>query len=272
MPVNPPAKIFTNNVKIKKLADGFSFTEGPAVGPKGKIYFNDIPNSRTHRYDPETGQTTTYQENTGRANGLFWSANDKLVACEGGNRRLTITDNGKTKVLAESFNGKKLNSPNDLAFVTVGGIYFTDPRYGNRDDLEQELEGVYYINRGGKIFRVVKEMTRPNGVIFSPDFKVLYVADTSEEKVYAFDVVGDGKIANKRKFAEAGSDGMSVDVYGNIYLTWQGAILVFNPAGKEIGRLKMPESPANCVLVGETLYVTARTGFYSVETNSRGVQ
>lgn len=271
-PPAAPEKIFAEGVEVKKLADGFVFTEGAAVGPYQKIYFNDIPNSTTHVYDPKTNQASVYKKETGRANGLFWTANDKLVACEGGNRRLTISSNGNTKVLAASFEGKKLNSPNDLAFDTVGGIYFTDPRYGNRDDMEMEVEGVYYLNRSGKLSRVVKDMTRPNGVIFSPDFKTLYIADTSEKKVYSYDVVGEGKLANKKEFADAGSDGMSVDIYGNIYLTWQGSILVYNRDGKQIDQLKTPEAPANCVLAGDTLYVTARKGFYSIKTNSRGVQ
>ncbi|MEE2640388.1 MAG: family 16 glycoside hydrolase, partial [Planctomycetota bacterium] len=121
-----PGKIFAGNAKIRKLAAGFMFTEGPAVGPDGKIYFNDIPNSRTHVFDPRTGKTAVWKESTGRANGLFWTANDKLVACEGGNRKLTITSDGRTRVVADRFEGQKFNSPNDVALDTVGGMYFTD--------------------------------------------------------------------------------------------------------------------------------------------------
>ncbi|MEE2640723.1 MAG: SMP-30/gluconolactonase/LRE family protein, partial [Planctomycetota bacterium] len=192
--------------------------------------------------------------------------------CEGGNRKLTITSDGRTRVVADRFEGQKFNSPNDVALDTVGGMYFTDPRYGNRDDMEMEIEGVYHVSRGGKITRVVDSLSRPNGILFSPDFKTLYVADTAKKKVFAWDVVGDGKITNQREFADAGSDGMSVDRMGNLYLTWQGAILVYNRSGERIDRLEMPEAPANCVLVGKTLYVTARTGFYSVPVQVMGVQ
>ena len=138
--------------------------------------------------------------------------------------------------------------------------------------MELDVEGVYYINRGGKISRVIDDMKRPNGLIFSPDFKTLYVADQAGGETYAYDVSGDGKLTNKRLFAKVGSDGMSIDVYGNVYVTWAGAVIVFDKAGNEIDRIKPPEGPANCLLVGDTLYITARTGFYSVKTNSNGVQ
>lgn len=267
-----PNRIFASDAKIKKLSGGYAFTEGPAIGPDGKIYFNDIPNQKTHVFDPESGKTVVYRTETGRANGLFWTANDKLVACEGGNRRLTLIDGDQVKVLADNYKGKKLNSPNDVALDTVGGAFFTDPRYGNRDDMELDIEGVYYVNARGNISRVIENLTRPNGLIFSPDFKKLYVADQAGGKIFSYDVGENGKLTGARKLADFGSDGMSIDVFGNIYLTWQGAVIVLDPTGKEIDRLKFPEGPANCVLVGKTLYVTARTGFYSVETNSRGLQ
>ena len=123
-----------------------------------------------------------------------------------------------------------------------------------------------------KLTRVVDDMVRPNGLIFSPDFKTLYIADQAGGKIFAYDVKGAGKLTNKRKFADAGSDGMSIDIDGNVYLTWQGSVIVFDKSGKEIDRLKTPESPANCLLVGNVLYITARKGFYSVETNATGVQ
>lgn len=267
-----PASIFSDDAKVEKLAEGFRFTEGPAVGPDGRVYFNDIPNERTHVFDPKTGKTTVFREKTGRANGMFWTANDKLVVCEGGNRVLSILNGEDRKVLASKFQGKKLNSPNDVALDTVGGIYFTDPRYGNRDDMELDIEGVYYLPRNGKLKRVIDDMVRPNGLIFSPDFKTLYVADQAAGKTWAYDVAGDGKLSGKRLFAEAGSDGMTIDVFGNVYVTWQGSVIVFDPSGKEIDRLKPPEAPANCLLVGDTLYITARTGFYRVKTASQGVQ
>ncbi|NNE91260.1 MAG: DUF1080 domain-containing protein [Verrucomicrobiales bacterium] len=257
--------VFPENPVFKTLADGFKFTEGPALGPDGRIYFNDIPNERTHVYDPETGKTSVFREPSGRANGLFFSPNGSLIACEGGNRKVTIQSGDKIEVLAESFDGKKLNSPNDLVIDSIGGIYFTDPRYGKRDDMEMDVEAVYYIDRKNKVTRVAGDLTKPNGLIFSPDFKTLYIADPGAETIWAYDVTGDGKIGNKRKFAPVGSDGMTVDQAGNIYVTFKGEVIAFNKDGREVGRVKPPEAPANCLLVGTTMYITARKGFYALE-------
>ncbi len=263
--------VFDEDAEVNKLADGFKFTEGPALGPDGRIYFNDIPNQRTHVFDRTTGKTSVFRENTGKANGLFFTPNDALLSCEGGSRQVTRRWRESEQQLASQYSGTKLNSPNDLVLDTVGGIYFTDPRYGNRDDMEMEIEGVYYLPRGGKLMRLADDIKRPNGIILSPDFKILYVADTGGNKIWAFDVKGPGKIENKREFFGMGSDGMSIDSAGNVYLTTAGSIVVVDPAGKEIERRKMPENPSNCLLVGNTLFVTARTGFYSVRTNSTGI-
>ncbi|MDF1656486.1 MAG: DUF1080 domain-containing protein [Verrucomicrobiales bacterium] len=254
------------------LADGFKFTEGPAVGPDGKIYFNDIPNERTHVYDPTSGETTIYREQSGRANGLFFTPAGALIACEGGARRLTRTDYaGEVTVLAENFDGKKLNSPNDVAPDGIGGFYFTDPRYGKSDDRELDVEAVYYVDRKGKITQVAADLTKPNGILTCPEAKILYIADPGADKIWAYDIEGPGKITNKREFAAVGSDGMTIDKLGNLYVTWED-VIAFSPEGEEVLRLTPPEKPANCLLVGKTLYVTARTGFYAIELEVEGVQ
>ena len=259
--------------EIRKLADGFKFTEGPALGPDGKIYFNDIPNERTHVYDPATGETSVFREPSGRANGLFWIPGGALIACEGGNRRVTRTAaDGSISVLAESFGGKKFNSPNDCVIDPVGGIYFTDPHYGrDKSGLEMGVEAVYYINRKGKVSQVAADLTKPNGLILSPDDSILYIADPGAETIWAYDVTGEGMIENKRKFAPVGSDGMTMDTAGNVYCTWKEAVRVFAPSGEEIAKIPFPENPANCLLSGNTLYVTARTGFYAVDLNTTGL-
>lgn len=256
----------------RKLAGDFKFTEGPALAPDGKIFFNDIPNERTHAYDPETGETTIYREPSGRANGLFFTPAGALIACEGGSRRVTRTDYaGNVTVLAAEFEGKKLNSPNDVVPDGEGGFYFTDPRYGKGDDREIDVEAVYYIDKKGKVTQVAADLTKPNGIILSPDEKTLYVADPGAETIFAYDIVGAGKINNKRKFADVGSDGMTVDKLGNVYVTWTD-VIAFSPEGKEVLRITPPERPANCLLVGKTLYVTARTGFYSIDLEVEGVR
>lgn len=263
--------IVPEGAKVKKLADGFKFTEGPSQGPSGKIYFTDIPNERIMVFDPESGKVSTYRENSGRSNGLWWTPADALLACEGGNRQLTRTDaEGKVVVLADQFDGKKLNSPNDLVLDEVGGIFFSDPRYGNRDDMEQDVEGVYYYSRRNKLTRVIDDLVKPNGVLLSNDHKTLYVADTGLKKIFSYDVTGEGIIDNKREFAPIGSDGMSIDERGNLYATWDGKIWIFSPEGKELALIECPEKPANCFVGGpngNTLYITARTGFYSIDLN-----
>lgn len=275
----PAAEVYTHEgplvkegAEFRKLAGDFKFTEGPALSPDGKIFFNDIPNERTHIFDPESGETTIFREPSGRANGLFFTPAGALISCEGGNRKVTRTDYaGKVTVLADKFDGKKLNSPNDVVPDGIGGFYFSDPRYGNEDDMELEVQAVYYLDRKGKITQVASDLPKPNGVILSPDGGTLYVADTSAEKIFAYDVTAPGKIENKREFANTGSDGMSVDKLGNIYIT-QDDIVAFAPNGKEVLRLTPPEKPANCLLTGKTLYVTARTGFYAIDLEVEGVQ
>ncbi len=271
-PAPTPASLVKEGAEFVKLADGFKFTEGPALGSNGKIYFNDIPNETTHVYDPASGETSVARKETGRANGIFFEPTGTAMVCEGGSRAVTRWSvGGEAKTVVSEFEGKKLNSPNDIAPDGAGGYFFTDPRYGNRDDMELNFEGLYYLPRKGKLALLDKELSRPNGVILSPDEKTLYVADTELAQVFAYDVDG-GKVSNKRVFAEEGSDGMSVDTNGNIYLTWKGEILAFSPEGKELLRIAPPEKPANCLLVGSTLYVTARTGFYSLELNTQGIR
>ena len=270
-PTISTGEIVPKGAKVKKLADGFKFTEGPAQGPDGKIYFTDIPNERIMVFDPESEKTTVYREKSGKANGLWWTAADALLACEGGNRRLTRTDaSGNIVVLADKFDGKKFNSPNDLVQDGYGGIYFTDPRYGNRDDMEMKIEGVYYYGRNKKLTRVIDDAGKPNGVLLSNDGKTLYIADTVKKKIYAYDVTGEGVINNKREFAQIGSDGLTIDERGNLYATWQGKIWIFSPEGNELAQIECPEGPANCTLggpLGNTLYITARKGFYSIDLN-----
>ena len=258
---------------FRKLAEGFKFTEGPALSPDGRIFFTDIPNERIHAYDPATGETGVFREESGKANGLFFTPAGALVACEGGSRRLTRTDHaGNLEVLAETFEGKRLNSPNDVVPDGHGGFYFTDPRYGSSDDREIDIEAVYYVDKRGQLSQVEATLVKPNGLIFSPDDRILYIADPGAVKTYAYDVEAPGQLSNKREFAAVGSDGMTVDKLGNIYVTWKKEIIAFSPSGEEVLRLEAPEGPANCVLVGQTLYVTARTGFYAIDLEVEGIR
>lgn len=258
---------------FRKLAGDFKFTEGPALSPDGKITFSDIPNSRIHAYDPATGDTTVVRENSNQTNGLFFTPAGALIACEGGSRRLTRTDfEGKLTALADKFDGKKLNSPNDVVPDGIGGFYFTDPRYGKGEDREIEIEAVYYLDKAGKLSQVASDLVKPNGLILSSDGSHLYIADPGGEKIYRYDVESPGKISNKMEFAAVGSDGMTLDKAGNVYVTWKGDVIAYSADGKEVLRLTPPESPANCLLAGKTLYVTAKTGFYAIDLEVEGVR
>jgi gluconolactonase len=252
--------------EVKQVATGFKFTEGPAVAPNGDIYFTDIPNSRIHVWSAK-GRLSMYRENTGGANGLLFDRYSNLLVCEGGNRRLTsISPKRIVTILADNFNGKKFNSPNDLWIDSKGGVYFTDPRYGKRDNLEQDGEHVYYLPpEGGVSKRVIEDMVRPNGIIGTPDGKKLYVADHGDKKIFSYSVDNNGTLSGKKLFAEEGSDGMTLDSIGNLYLTTD-AVLVYNPGGKLLRRIEVPERPSN-VCFGkdeEMLFITARTSLYAI--------
>lgn len=277
VPVTPAYKhngpLVAEGATFRQLGAGYRFTEGPALAPDGKIFFSDIPNARIHVYDPSNGAIKIYREQSGEANGLVFTPAGALIACEGKARRVTHTDfAGNIEVLADQYEGKKLNSPNDVIPDGVGGFYFTDPRYGKGDDREIDVEAVYYIDKSRKITQVITDLVRPNGLILTPDSRILYVVDQAAEKTYAYDVTGPGKLENARLFAEVGGDGVTMDKLGNFYTTWKKEVVVVSPEGKELLRIAPPEGPANCLLVGKTLYVTARTGFYAIDWLVEGIR
>ena len=261
--------------QVIKLAGGFSFTEGPASDAAGNIFFTDIPNNRIHKWSLD-GKLSVFRENSGGSNGLFFDKNGNLLACEGGGRRLvSINPQGKVEVLVEEYRGKKFNSLNDLWIDPKGGIYFTDPRYGRRDDMQQGGEHVYYLTPNRKeVKRVIDDMVRPNGIIGTPDGKVLYVTDPGGSKTFRYTINEDGTLSNKKLFASQGSDGMTIDNQGNVYLT-RGAVTVYNKNGEKVEVIKVPEGPANVCFGGQdkkTLFITARTSFYSVRMRVSGVE
>lgn len=265
--------LVAEGAKVRRLADGFAFTEGPACDKAGNVFFSDVRNSRTFRWSTD-GELTTFRENTGGGNGLYFDRDGNLVCCEGGARRITsVAPDGTVTVLADRYDGKKLNSPNDLWVDPDGGVYFTDPRYGGSGDIEQDGYHVYYLSPDRQtVTRVIDDMTMPNGVIGTADGKLLYVADAGARKTYVYDITGPGQITGRRQFAAQGSDGMTLDEQGNVYLTGDG-INVYSPAGERIATIPVPERPSNLTFGGQdgkTLFITARTGFYAVPMNVRG--
>ncbi len=266
------ADLVAAGAEVEKLAGGFEFTEGPAGDSEGNVFFTDIPANRIHRWSLD-GELSTFRENTGRANGLYFDREGYLLACEGGNRRITsIAASGEVTVLADSFDGKKLNSPNDLWIHPQGGVYFTDPRYGDEEGVEQDGFHVYYIRPDKSIVRVIDDLDRPNGVVGTKDGKLLYVADAGGGKTYVYRIQSDGSLADRKQIAPEGSDGMALDERGNLYLTRSG-VHVYSPEGERIATIAVPEQPSNVTFAGKdgkTLFMTARTGFYSLRMNVRG--
>ncbi len=267
------AGVVAEGAKVEKLAGGFEFTEGPAADAQGNVFFSDIPNNRIHKWSLE-GKLSTFRENSGGANGLYFDKNGNLLACEGGGRQLVSIDpKGNVTILADKYEGKRFNSLNDLWIDPKGGVYFTDPRYGNRDGMEQDGEHVYYLSPDRKkLARVINDLVRPNGVIGTPDGKTLYVADNGDNKTFVYKVNEDGTLAGKRLFAPEGSDGMTIDNEGSVYLTTK-VVAVYNKDGQKIESISVPEQPANVTFGGrdnQTLFITARTSLYAVKTRVKG--
>jgi len=267
------ASVVADGAKVEKLAGGFAFTEGPAADAQGNVYFSDIPNNRIHKWSLD-GKLSTFHENSGGANGLYFDKDGNLLACEGGGRRLVSIDpKGNVTVLIDKYKGKKFNSLNDLWIDPKGGVYFTDPRYGNRDGMEQDGEHVYYLPPDRKkLIRVIDDMVRPNGVIGTPDGWTLYVTDHGGGKTFAYKINLDGTLSGKKLIATEGSDGMTIDNEGNIYLTTAG-VAVYDKQGNKIEMIDVPERPANVCFGGsdnQTLFITARTSLYSVKMRVKG--
>lgn len=264
--------------QIMKAGGGYSFTEGPAVAPDGRVFFTDQPNDKIDVWS-EKGNITTFMQPCERSNGLYFNQKGELVACADlHNRLVVITMNKQMRTVAENYNEQPLNAPNDLWIAPNGGIYFTDPYYHRnywvpgRKEL-QDKRGVYYLNPEGKVIRVIDDYKQPNGLIGTPDGKTLYVSDINDGKIWRYDIQPDGTLGNKTFFAPEGSDGMTIDNQGNVYLT-NKVVSVFNSEGKNIARIEVPEQPSNVCFGGKKrniLFITARTSVYTLKMNVKGV-
>jgi len=267
--------------EAERLATGFGFTEGPLWHPEGFYYFVDIRKSHLHRLFPGK-EPELVRANTGEGNGTTFDLQGRVVICEGGNRRVTRwSSDGRSEVLMDRYEGKRLNRPNDVVCKSDGSLYFTDP--GLRVPLaERELSyaGVYRITPDGKT-SLVADCEYPNGLAFSPDERVLYVANTRwTQYIHAFELDAGGNVVRRRIFADMSSDetdgvpdGMKVDVQGRIYCTGPGGTWVFAPDGTRLGIIRTPEVPANLAFGGpdlRTLFLTARTSVYTLRMKTPG--
>jgi gluconolactonase len=260
------------------VSSAFIFTEGPAVDKEGNIYFTDQPNDKIMKWSAD-GSLSIFMEDTGRSNGLFIDKNGNLIACADLNNQLWMIDKSKNvTVLVKDFNGKKLNGPNDLWIDPQGGIYFTDPFYKRdywmRTEKEIEEENVYYLSPDRtKLTTAASGLMQPNGIIGTPDGKKLYVADIKGRKTYSYIIQKDGTLSDKKLFADMGSDGMTIDSKGNVYLTGKG-VTVFNSKGEKIETIPI-DAPwtANVCFGGKdrkTLFVTASKSVFTVKMKVKG--
>jgi sugar lactone lactonase YvrE len=269
---------FTTSAAEKVRGD-FQFLEGPVWVPAWKeLVFSDIPASRIYRYTPESNSFSVLRDPTGQANGNALDPQGRLVTCEHENRRTSRTEfDGTVVPLATHFEGKRLNSPNDIICRSDGSVYFSDPPYGVKEELrELDFQGVFRVSPDGKTLTLlVRDFVKPNGLAFSPDEKILYIADTELGHFRAFDVNADGSITNSRIFCKVERpDGFRVDIEGNLYISAMKSVEIFDRTGKKFGEITLDQRPAN-VAFGDpdrkTLYICARTGFYKARVSVPGV-
>lgn len=273
------SNLVAKGAQVQKAGTDYLFTEGPAVDPQGNVYFTDQPNDKIMKWSTD-GTISVYMEGAGRSNGLYFDNNGNLLSCADLNNELWLIDKDKkVTVLVKDFEGKKLNGPNDLWVDPKGGIYFTDPfykrNYWTRTEKEIEKENVYYFSPDKKLTVAATDFVRPNGIVGSADGSKLYVADINAKKTYVFKINADGTLSDKMLFAELGSDGMTIDNKGNVYLTGKG-VTVFNAQGKQIEQIAIDEPwTANVCFGGKdqkTLFVTASKSVYTLKMKVKGVR
>lgn len=275
-----PLNLIEKGAEPVKVGTGYAFTEGASVAPDGRVYFTDQPNDKIYIWDENTG-ISLFKEGCERSNGTVFDRQGNLLSCaDQHNKLIKFTAAGEMVVIYDAgYNGKYLNGPNDLWADSLGGIYFTDPYY-HRDYWEQghkqlqDVQAVYYLKPSGEVIRVIDDLAQPNGIVGTPDNKYLFVADIRGGSTWRYSINADGTLSNKTSFAPAGSDGLTIDSQGNVYLTF-GKVLIYSNKGEKIGEIDLPEAPSNLCFGGKdrkTLFITARTSVYTLSMKVKGVE
>lgn len=279
---HPSQKIFgsvvADGASLQLISNQFSFTEGPATDKEGNVFFTDQPNNKIWKYDIN-GKLAVFLSDTGRSNGMFFDKNGNLISCADEHNQLwSISPDGKITVLVKDYRGHLFNGPNDVFVTPDGAIYFTDPYY-QRSYWTRKAPGldgqkVYFLKEKNDAVVVVDNLKKPNGIIGTPDGKYLYVADIEGNKTYKYTIASDGMLKDEKVFTDQGSDGMTIDNEGNIYLTGNG-ITVFNNEGKKIKHIDVPAKwTANITFWGKErnyLFITASENIYILKMNVKGV-
>lgn len=266
---------------VELVADGFEFTEGP-LWYEGALLFSDIPANTVYRWTPKTG-TSVFLKPSGHANGLALAPNGDLLLAQHDGQVGRHTENGTVTPLVDAYGGRRLNSPNDLTIASDRTIYFTDPPYGVDEERRRlDFSGVYRVSPEGTLTLLTKQLARPNGICLSPNDSTLYVSDSKETRVWAYDVTSSGTLENGRPFAaprnanaDGTTDGMTIDAEGNLYTTGPGGVWVYAPNAQRLARIAVPKPPTNLAFGGpdrKTLYVTAQSHVYRVSVAVPGTQ
>ena len=260
------------DAKLEKLSGGFGFTEGPTCDARGNVFFTDQPNDRIMKWSAD-GKLSVFMQPCGRANGMMFDTRGNLIACADEHNQIwSIGPDKSVTVLITNFSGKYLNGPNDVWIAPNGGIYLTDPfyrrSYWDHKTMALTNEDVYYLAPGGKtLTRAAGGLRKPNGITGTPDGKHLFVSDIGAGRTWRYDIQPDGSLTNKILICPLGSDGMTIDAEGNLYLTGRG-VTVFDARGKEIDHIDVPENwTANVAFSGadhQTLFITASEAIYSI--------
>lgn len=274
------SRVVAPGATLTQVSSQFTFTEGPAVDKKGNVYFTDQPNDKIWVYDTD-GKLSVFMDKTGRANGLYFDKAGNLIACADQQNELwSISPKKKVTVLLTNYEHKRFNGPNDVWLNRQGGIYFTDPfylrAYWDHQKPDLERQSVYYLPKGKTEAVVVdNDLMQPNGIVGTPDGKYLYVADIKAWKTYKYQINPDGSLTNRQLFVAQGSDGMTLDAEGNVYLSGKG-VTVYDPAGKKLDTIPVPSGWVGNVCFGgkdrKTLFITASEAIYTLPMRVKGVE